>query len=178
MVRGLMGQDGGHGEDEMTVTIRRAVPAEYDEIGALTAGAYLADGFIPAGSGYESLLRDAADRAAKAELWVATGAGGLLGSVTFCGPGSVYREIAHDDEGEFRMLAVSPAARGTGVGTALTLHCLDRSRELGFRRVVMCSASTMETAHRIYRRLGFTRLPERDWEPVPTARLLAFTLDL
>ena len=42
----------------------------------------------------------------------------------------------------------------------------------------MCSASTMETAHRIYRRLGFTRLPERDWEPVPVVRLLAFTLDL
>ena len=42
----------------------------------------------------------------------------------------------------------------------------------------MCSASNMTAAHRIYQRLGFTRLPDRDWEPVPVVKLLAFTLDL
>lgn len=162
----------------MTFGIRRAVPGEYEDIGTLTAEAYLSDGLVPAGSDYEPILRAAADRAAKAELWVASGPAGLLGSVTFCPPGSVYREIARDGEGEFRMLAVSPAARGLGVGTALTEHCLLRCRELGLSRLVMCSASTMATAHRLYRRLGFTRLPDRDWEPVPGVRLLAFTLEL
>ena len=42
----------------------------------------------------------------------------------------------------------------------------------------MCSAWNMTTAHRIYQRIGFTRLPDRDWEPVPGVALLAFTLDL
>lgn len=163
----------------MTFGIRRAVPGDYKDIGTLTAEAYLADGFVPAGSDYESRLRDSADRATRAELWVAADrTGGLVGSVTFCGPGSAYREIARDGEGEFRMLAVSPAARGQGVGTALTQHCLQRSRDSGLSRVVLCSASAMKTAHRLYQRLGFTRLPERDWEPVPDVKLLAFTLDL
>ena len=155
----------------MTLNIRLAAPDEYEEIGTLTAEAYLKDGFVPPGSDYEPTLRAAADRAAKAELWVATGPAGMLGSVTFCPPGSAYREIARDGESEFRMLAVSPAARGLGVGTALTEHCLQRSRALGLDRVVMCSASNMTAAHRIYQRLGFTRLPDRDWEPVPVVKL-------
>ncbi|MDX6237958.1 MAG: hypothetical protein QOG10_2773 [Kribbellaceae bacterium] len=162
----------------MTLNIRLAEPDEYEKIGTLTAEAYLKDGFVPPGSNYEPTLRAAADRAAKAELWVAVGSTGLLGTVTFCPPGSVYREIARDGESEFRMLAVSPAARGLGVGTALTKQCLQRSRALGLDRVVMCSAWNMTTAHRIYQRLGFTRLPDRDWEPVPGVQLLAFTLDL
>jgi hypothetical protein len=36
----------------------------------------------------------------------------------------------------------------------------------------------MTAAHRIYERLGFTRIPERDWSPVPGVDLLAYRLDL
>jgi ribosomal protein S18 acetylase RimI-like enzyme len=162
----------------VTTDIRLAVPAEYDAVGELTAAAYANDGFIPSGSDYGLTLRAAADRAAKAELWVAVDATELLGTVTFCPVGSVYREIGRDDEGEFRMLGVAAKARGLGVGTALTEHCIQRSRDLGFTRVVMSSARSMKPAHRIYERLGFTRLPERDWSPRPGVDLYAFTLDL
>jgi ribosomal protein S18 acetylase RimI-like enzyme len=162
----------------VTTDIRLARPDEYDEVGELTASAYQADGFIPEGSDYGLRLRDAADRAAKAELWVAADGANLLGTVTFCTPGSVYREIGEDGEGEFRMLGVSPKARGLGIGTALTAHCMQRSLDLGYTRIVMCSAWNMITAHRVYERLGFTRLPERDWSPLPGTDLYAFTLDL
>ena len=162
----------------VTTSIRLARPDEYDDVGELTAEAYQADGFIPPGSDYGQTLRDAASRAAKAELWVATNDTDLLGTVTYCVPGSPYREIGRDGEGEFRMLGVSPKARGLGIGTALTLHCMQRSRDLGFGRIVMCSAWNMTTAHRLYERLGFTRLPERDWSPLPGTDLYAFTLDL
>jgi ribosomal protein S18 acetylase RimI-like enzyme len=162
----------------VTTDIRLALPAEYDEVGELTADAYTSDGFIPAGPDYGQTLRSAADRAAKAELWVAANATELLGTVTYCAPGSGYREIGQDDEGEFRMLGVSPKARGLGVGTALSRHCIDRSRELGFNRVVLSSATNMTAAHRIYERLGFTRLPDRDWSPRPGVDLFAFSLDL
>ncbi|MDX6262157.1 MAG: hypothetical protein QOH84_3845 [Kribbellaceae bacterium] len=162
----------------MTTDIRLAQPTEYDEVGELTAEAYAVDGFIPAGSDYGLTLRNAADRAAKAELWVAADGTDLLGTVTFCVPGSVYGEIAQPGEGEFRMLGVSDKARGRGIGTALSMHCVDRSRELGFQRVVLSSARAMTTAHRLYERLGFTRLPDRDWSPRPGVDLYAFSLDL
>jgi ribosomal protein S18 acetylase RimI-like enzyme len=162
----------------VTTDIRLALPTEYDEVGELTAEAYAVDGFIPAGSDYELTLRNAADRAAKAELWVAVDGTELLGTVTFCVPGSVYGELGRDGEGEFRMLGVSAKARGRGIGTALSQHCVDRSRELGFHRVVLSSSTKMTTAHRMYERLGFTRLPERDWSPRPGVDLYAFSLDL
>lgn len=158
------------------VTIRLALPSEYDAVGQLTVEAYSHDGFVR--GEYAMTLRAAADRAAKAELWVAVDDEGLLGTVTYCPVGSVYREIGRDDEGEFRMLGVAGRARGQGIGTALTERCIERSREQGLRRVVMSSATYMTTAHRIYERLGFTRLPERDWAPIPGVDLYAFALDL
>ena len=160
----------------MTVDIRLALPAEYDAVGELTAQAYTQDGFVR--GDYARTLHAAADRAAKAELWVAADAGGLLGTVTYCQAGSVYREIGLDDEGEFRMLGVVGRARGLGIGTALTERCIERTRELGLGRLVLSSADYMTTAHRIYERLGFVRLPSRDWSPIAGVDVYAFALDL
>ena len=91
----------------------------------------------------------------------------MLGSVTFAAPGTPYAEIADADEGEFRMLAVARAARGRGSGEALVRRCLDRARELGLSGLSMSTQPSMASAHRVYERLGFPRVPERDWEPVP-----------
>jgi hypothetical protein len=44
--------------------------------------------------------------------------------------------------------------------------------------VVISSLPQMAAAHRLYTRLGFRRLPERDWTPVPGVDLIAFTVDL
>ncbi|MEV6287616.1 GNAT family N-acetyltransferase [Kribbella sp. NPDC051770] len=159
-------------------TIRLAEPAEYAAVGDLTVEAYANDGFIPPNSDYVDVLRGAADRAERAELWVAAAGDDLLGTVTYCLPGSFYGEIGQPHEGEFRMLGVSAKARGLGVGTALTKHCIDRSRELGFTHVVLCSAEYMKQAHRLYERLGFTRVPERDWIPREGVNLYAFSLAL
>lgn len=160
----------------MTTDIRQAQPPEYDAVGELTVEAYTHDGFVR--GDYARTLRAAADRAAKAELWVAADSDGLLGTVTYCPPGSVYREIGLDDEGEFRMLGVAGRARGLGIGTALTSRCVERTRELGLNRLVLSTADYMTTAHRLYERLGFTRLPSRDWSPIPGVDLWAFALDL
>ena len=43
---------------------------------------------------------------------------------------------------------------------------------------MLCSLREMATAHRLYERLGFRRLPERDWSPVEGIELLGFTLPL
>jgi ribosomal protein S18 acetylase RimI-like enzyme len=156
------------------VVVRAARDDELDEVGALTVAAYRGDGLLATDTGYADRLADARSRAREAELYVAEEDGTLLGSVTFCAPGTPYAELACDDEGEFRMLSVAPAARGRGVAEALVRHCLTRSRELGHSAVVLCSMREMTTAHRLYARLGFQRLPERDWSPVPGVDLLAY----
>jgi ribosomal protein S18 acetylase RimI-like enzyme len=163
----------------VTFTIRLAAPSEYAMIGELTLAAYVAEGLSSVESDYVDTLVDVASRAEKAELWVAVDDGEqIVGSVTFCPPGSPYREIAEEGEGEFRMLAVAPTARGQGIGETLCRWCLARSRELGDRRMVLCTQKENVKAHRLYGRLGFVRLPERDWSPVAGVDLVAFVLDL
>lgn len=158
------------------VEIRLGTPEDYEEVGEITVRGYVHDGFLGVNDDYATSLRDAASRAREAELWVAvtSATGRLLGSVTFCPLGSSYRELATDTEGEFRMLAVDPSARGLGVGRALVRHCLDHSRDLGFTGVVICSLPTMVAAHRLYASLGFVRADALDWSPAPNVELWGF----
>ena len=74
------------------------------------------------------------------------------------------------------MLAVGPAAQGRGVGTALLRRVLDDSLRGGKAGVVCSSMPVMRAAHHIYERVGFERVPERDWSPVPGVELLAFAI--
>ncbi|MEI5674775.1 MULTISPECIES: GNAT family N-acetyltransferase [unclassified Nocardioides] len=157
--------------------VRRARAADHAAAGAVTLAAY--EPFLSGpDDDYAARLADAASRDAEAELWVAVAGEELLGCVTLCPPGSPWREIARDDEGEFRMLAVSPAAQGRGVGRALVEQVLDRFRADGAAAVAMSSLREMTTAHRLYERLGFSRLPERDWHPLPEIDLIAFRREL
>lgn len=157
------------------LTVRPARPHEVDHVGRLTLTAYAVDGHArPAGS-YAAELADAARRARDAELLVAVDASeSVLGTVTVCVPGSPMAEISQPGELEFRMLAVAWDARRRGVGEALVRSVLRRAAEMRAHRVVLCSAPEMHAAHRLYARLKFGRLPERDWEPAPGMTLLAF----
>lgn len=163
----------------MSLVIRPAHDAELAAVGELTYQAYAADGFATTETGYAQQLRDAAGRAREAELYVAESEdGALLGTVTFCPEGSAYRELARPGEGEFRMLAVAPEARGRGVGEAMVRMCVERATELGYAALVLSSMRNQPTAHRIYERVGFRRTPDLDWQPAPSVDLLAYRLDL
>src|SRR5204862_77925 len=89
-------------------------------------------------------------------------AGAVCGTVTFVPPGTRYSELAGSREAEFRMLAVDPAAQGRGVGSALVGACLERATAAGYEAVVICVRDFATDVHRMYERLGFTRLPARD----------------
>ncbi|WP_424211849.1 GNAT family N-acetyltransferase [Streptomyces sp. BI20] len=154
----------------MDFTIRTARPEEYAALGDLTARVYLDDDLVAFGAEdpYLDRLRDVAGRAADPGVVILTAEaeGLLLGQVTFAEPGSSMCDIAGPDEAEFRMLAVAPEARGRGVGEALVRACEERARTLpGVRALVLSTTRDMVGAHRIYRRLGFIRTPERDWTP-------------
>ncbi|MFD9009970.1 GNAT family N-acetyltransferase [Streptomyces sp. NPDC059552] len=165
----------------MDMVIRTAVPADYAELGGITAQAYLADGHLDFNEddAYLNVLRDVAGRAALAEVLVAERDGRVLGGVTFAAPGSPLADIATPDEAEFRMLAVAHAARGQGAGEALVRACIERARAVeGVTGIVLSTQRSMAGAHRIYSRLGFVRTPERDWAPIEGLTLLTYRLKL
>ncbi|MER5872068.1 GNAT family N-acetyltransferase [Streptomyces sp. NPDC002044] len=165
----------------MDMVIRAALPAEYAELGEITARAYLADGHLDESENehYLNVLRDVAGRAALAEVLVAERGGRVLGGVTFAAPGSPLADIAGPDEAEFRMLAVARDGRGQGAGEALVRACLDRARAIeGVSAMVLSTQRSMAGAHRIYSRLGFERTPERDWAPIEGLTLLTYRLKL
>jgi GNAT superfamily N-acetyltransferase len=155
------------------VELRRIRPEEHDAAGDVCVAAYRP--FLTgAEDDYAERLHDVATRAAQAEVWVALVDGRVVGNVTYCPPGSPWREIGREHEGEFRMLAVDPAAQGAGAGTALARLCEDRARAHGATGMALSSLATMTTAHRVYARLGYERDPDRDWSPLPGVDLLAF----
>jgi ribosomal protein S18 acetylase RimI-like enzyme len=157
--------------------LRLAMPEELDALGELTVTAY-EEFLLGAEDGYRVHVRDAARRAREAELWVAAEGDELLGCVTYCPPGSPWREISRDHEGEFRMLAVHPQARGRGAGLALAELCEQRARQHGATGMVLSSLADMNAAHRVYARLGYSRAPDRDWYPMPGVHLIAFSKEL
>lgn len=164
---------------ERTFDIRLAEEHEFAEIGDVTVRGYVNDDLLSHSDFYATRLRDVASRAADSEVWVGVDEQGkVLGSVTFCPLGSSYRELATDEDGEFRMLSVDPSARGMGVGRALVEQCVKRGRELGFKSLVLCSAPDMHAARRLYAGAGFVREPELDWSPVEGVYLEGFRLNL
>lgn len=163
-----------------SVTVRPARPADYEPVGRLTLAAYQADGQVVPGHPYERSLVDAAARAAAGELLVAEDetTGAVVGAVLFVLPGSRYAELSRPGEAEFRMLAVDPRAQGRGVGDSLVRACLHRAAWHRCHAVVICTRDVAVAAQRLYARIGFTRLPERDWSPMPGVRLVALRLPL
>jgi len=160
------------------VAVRVAAPDDLAAAAALVVSSYVGGGFVPADSPYVHELEDVQARAREAEVLVAERDGQVVGTVTFCPPGSPWAEISGPGEGEFRMLAVAGDHRRAGVGRLLVASCLDRARQTGSRRVVISTTPRMTAAHRMYERLGFVRLPARDWFPRPDVGLLVYGRDL
>jgi ribosomal protein S18 acetylase RimI-like enzyme len=157
--------------------VREAFPDEHERLGELCVRAYRSLGAVS--DTYAARLRDVGGRAQTARVLAAVQDGSPpLGCVTLILDGGPWRELATDDEGEFRMLAVDPEVQGRGAGAALVRACIDEARAAGRARLVLSSATDMTAAHRLYERLGFSRAPERDWKPAPHVQLLAYELSL
>ncbi|MFF0814368.1 GNAT family N-acetyltransferase [Rhodococcus sp. NPDC003318] len=149
------------------ITIRPVDPADFDAVADLTVESYVGGGFVAEASSYVRHLRDTAGRAEQAEVVVAEWQGEVVGSVTIAEPGTAYSDVARTGELEFRMLAVSSAARRKGAGSALVRHVLDAAYDRGLHAVVISTEPEMVDARRIYDRNDFVHMPDRDWEPAP-----------
>jgi GNAT superfamily N-acetyltransferase len=164
--------------------LRPALPAEAEAVGALTVAGYDADAYLTLPDGsfdheYAGWLADGVTRARDGVLIVAVDGDDLLGTVTWCPPGSPFREIStHDDQAEFRTLSVAPEARGRGVGSALVDWCISEARSTGIAELLLCSLPEMTPAHRLYVSRGFVRRTDLDWSPFAGVTLWGFSLTL
>jgi len=73
--------------------------------------------------------------------------GAIVGSVGLYPIGSATCEL--------RKMYLSQQVRGQGQGRRLLEHALARAKEIGFRRMVLETASVLEEATALYRRYGF-----------------------
>jgi ribosomal protein S18 acetylase RimI-like enzyme len=135
---------------------------EIDATGELMRAAYGGDYRLdPA---YLDEIADVRGRAETAQLWVAAdqGSGAVLGSVTTPHPGRRLQRDSEADEMDLRLLGVAREARGRGIGELLVRHCAGLARARGVSRLVLHTASQMVAAQRLYERLGFERVRERE----------------
>ena len=160
-----------------SLVVEAARPADFPRIAELTVGVYVGGGL--ASEDYAAELADVTGgRRCPSCWWSGTATGSVVGSVALVLSGAFGNVTTSDEEAAFRMLVVDPAVQGRGVGELLVSTCLDRARAAGKRRMVISTDPRMTAAQRLYQRLGFTRLPERDWSPVPGIDLLVYARDL
>lgn len=159
---------------DMNYQVRNARPAEFATAGQLLVQVYSQLPGFPQEEEqptYYQTLRCVGSVTAKpaTELFVAVRASdeAVVGVVVFFGDmqyyGSGGTATQEKNAAGFRLLAVSPGARGAGVGKMLTLHCINRARALHLNQVVIHTTKAMETAWQMYERLGFRRSEDLDF---------------
>ena len=163
--------------DEDQLTIRPAEDDELDIVASLVVDAYSEFAARMSPDAWSSFAQDIANvrgRSLDAQVLVAVRDGRIVGTVTR------YPDWrgAQQDASAVRVLAVPPEERGTGVGSALMQHCIDRAREEDKERVVLAVTQEMESARDLYGRLGFERDPALDHEPAPGVRSTGYSLRL
>ena len=172
------------------IAIRDARPADFAAIRALAEDANEEFRAVMGGlyAPYLANVLDVEARAAAATVLVATEGSEIVGTIT------LYRDIRDegmpvrlpDGTAGVRAMAVSPAARGHGIGGELVRALLDRAREWGVTSIALHTADFMGSAMRVYERHGFRRAPEHDYraedyfvgETDASFVAVAFVLDL
>jgi len=102
----------------------------------------------------------------------------VVGVIACYPPGAEGRQTAGPDEAEISRLAVTEPFRGRRIGRALVRHGLQVARGTGAEAVVLWSRPHQTGAHRLYRSLGFLRVPERDGrDPIGEQWVFRYQLD-
>jgi ribosomal protein S18 acetylase RimI-like enzyme len=172
-----MGAGGGE------VRIRDARPDEAEAVAAVTLQAYAEFERVmdPAGwAGLDGAVRAALASGAPAERIVAERDGQVLGAVALYPPAfdAYGGYVAHAPWPELRLLAVAPAARGTGIGRMLVEECVRRARRMGAAELGLHTSRSMQVAMGMYERMGFVRAPEYDFQPEGAELVKGYRLPL
>lgn len=152
--------------------IRNASPEEFDTIGALMVKVYeQLDGFPKPDEqpAYYNLLANvgAFTEKPQTELLTAVADGQILGAVVYFGDMAFYGSggsaTQEKNAAGFRLLAVDPEAQGQGIGKRLTEACIEKATDSKRAQLIIHSTKAMQTAWKMYERLGFKRSPDLDF---------------
>lgn len=175
-------QGTGASDRRVSPSLREARPDELDAIGEMMVVAYAE--FTPPNPpplwrAYEDEIRDVRSRLTAATLIVAEDAGQLVGAVTYYPDATKETNISWPASwAVFRLLALHPGARGRGIGRLLTEECIHRARAASSAAIGLHTTQLMHVARAMYERMGFVRVPELDFFPVPQFRVMAYRLTL
>lgn len=155
--------------------IRVAADADVERARMVLAAAYseYERSFPPENWGpYLADILDLEGRAVASELIIAELDEQVVGCVSYFPPGAKtsypsdsFSEHWPADWGAFRLLAVHPAARGNGIGRALTEACIQRARSQEAPAVGLHTTEPMAVARAMYERMGFERATRFDFRP-------------
>lgn len=81
-------------------------------------------------------------------------------------------------ECEIKRVYLLPVYRGRGHGRRLLQHVVDWAREHGYRRAIAWSDVRLQTAHEVYRRMGFATIGERVCDDIDQSCEVGFALEL
>jgi ribosomal protein S18 acetylase RimI-like enzyme len=151
------------------ILLRLARTEDLDEIRALTFRAYDEYSRVMEAPAWQALAQavSTALDSPDAIRIVAERGGHLVGSVMLFAPNvDAYDGLAgRQARPELRLLAVEPSARGQGIAGRLVAACVDQARAMHARELGLHTSRSMRAAIALYRRLGFARAPEDDFQP-------------
>ena len=78
--------------------------------------------------------------------------------------GSAFVVRKSKNVAQLRMLILTPAARGLGLGARLTDECLAFARSKGYRKMVLWTNANLTAARDIYARRGFTLVKSEPYQ--------------
>jgi GNAT superfamily N-acetyltransferase len=170
------------------ISIRAASPPDFDRARPVLEAAYAeyesqfpAANWVP----YLADILHIEGRAEDSDLLIAELDGAIVACASLYPPGAkmaypspTFSEQWPADWSAFRLLAVDPSTRGSGVGRLLTEACIERARTQGAKAVGLHTTAPMAVARSMYERMGFERAPRYDFFPMPELVVEAYRLPL
>ncbi|MBQ8603336.1 MAG: GNAT family N-acetyltransferase [Oscillospiraceae bacterium] len=97
-------------------------------------------------------------QAEKDFMLVAKAGDRFVGTITFMGE--------ENGVGRLRFLIVEPDMRGKGLGKAIVTTALEWAKDMGYSHIYLSTHSILNTARRMYSKLGFVKTGEESAEEV------------
>jgi ribosomal protein S18 acetylase RimI-like enzyme len=154
-------------------TLRNADAAELSDIGKLMVAVYSQlEGFPkpheqPAYYKFLANVGELTEQDGTEIIVAVSNANEIVGAVVYFGDMKNYGSggIATKElnTSGFRLLAVKPEAQGRGIGKLLTLECIGKAKNKGHSQLIIHSTNAMQTAWRMYEKLGFKRSQDLDF---------------
>jgi predicted N-acetyltransferase YhbS len=168
------------------ITIRESRPADRVAIEAVTLAAYEQYAAVlpaPLWEAYrQNIVATLADATPATQI-VAEVEGALVGSVLMYPAGADTGAPARGNAmmlagPEVRLLAVAPAARGSGAGRRLMEECIGRARAARATVITLHTTDMMHVAMQLYERMGFERATDLDFSPAQGITVKGYRLAL